>query len=90
MPTLNTDIQHARQLLDQLGPGQLTAVVQLLEVMLETNVEPDDDEPLSEQDRRTVLASRDHFRKDPSAGVPFDQFAAECGLTMDQIRNHRD
>ena len=86
MPTLNADLQQARHLLDQLGPDQLTAVVKLLEVM----IEPDDDEPLTEQDRQAVAASREHFRRNPSAGVSFDQFAAECGFTMDQIRNHQD
>ena len=30
-----TDKQHAHQLLDQLGPGQIAAVVHLLEVMVE-------------------------------------------------------
>jgi hypothetical protein len=28
------EIQHARELLDQLGPGQLAAVVHLLESMV--------------------------------------------------------
>ena len=33
------DIQHAHHLLDQLGPGQLAAVVHLLETM----VSPEED-----------------------------------------------
>jgi hypothetical protein len=78
--------QHARELIDQLGPHQVAAVLQLLEVM----VEPDDDDTLSEEDRRAVAASREYFRQNPGQGVPFEQLAAECGFTMDQIRDHRD
>jgi hypothetical protein len=79
------DIQHAHQLLDQLGPDQLAAVLQLLEVM----VEPDDDEPLTEEDRQAVSASRDYFRQNPGGGIPFEQMAAELGFTMDQVRDYK-
>jgi hypothetical protein len=77
--------QHAHQLLDQLGPDQIAAVLQLLEVM----VEPED-EPLTEEDRRAVAASREYFRQNPEGGVPLEQVAAECGFTIDQIRDHKD
>ena len=76
--------QHAHQLLEQLGPGQIAAIVQLLEIM----VHPDD-EPLTEEDRRAVTASRQWFRRNPEGGVPFEQVVAECGFTMDQIRNYK-
>ena len=51
------DRQHAHQMLDQLGPGQLDAVVRLLEVLTDPeNVPirnaPIDDEPVTEEDRR--------------------------------------
>jgi hypothetical protein len=77
--------QHVHQLIEQLGPDQIAAVLQLLEVM----VEPDE-EPLTEEDRKAVTASREHFRENPEAGVSFEQFAADCGFTMDQIRDHED
>lgn len=83
-----TDIQsreHAHQLLDQLGRGQLEAVVKLLEVM----IHPDEEERLSEEDRRAVAASREYFRRDAQGGVPFEQVVAECGFTMDEVRNHK-
>ena len=76
--------QHAHQLLEQLGPGQIAAVVQLLEVMLHP-----EDEPLTEEDRRAVAFSREWFRQNPEGGVPFEQVVAECGFTMDQIRNDK-
>ncbi|HUS04804.1 MAG TPA: hypothetical protein VMZ52_00800 [Bryobacteraceae bacterium] len=78
------DKEHAHQLLDQLGPGQLAAVVHLLETM----VHPDD-EQLTGEERRAVAASREYFRQNPEGGVPFEQVVAECGFTMDQIRNYK-
>ena len=76
--------QHAHQLLEQLGPGQIAAVMQLLEVMLHP-----EEEPLTEEDLRVVAFSREWFRQNPEGGVPFEQVVAECGFTMDQIRNDK-
>jgi len=76
--------QHAHELLEQLSPDQIAAVVQLLEVM----VEPDD-EPLTEEDRRAVAASREYFRQNPEGGVSFEQVVADLGFTMDQIRGNK-
>jgi hypothetical protein len=77
--------QHVHELIEQLGPDQIAAVLQLLEVMIEPA-----EEPLSEEDRRAISASREHFRQHPEEGVSFDQFAAECGFTMDQVLGHKD
>lgn len=70
------DRQQAHQLLDQLGPAQLDAVVKLLEVML------DDGEELTAEDRRAVAASREYFRQG-NEGISLEQVAAGCGLTID-------
>ena len=85
MPNDSQTREHAHELVDRLGPAQIDAVVQLLEVM----VEPEE-EPLSEEEVQAVTASREHFRHHSEAGVSFDQFAAECGFTMDQIRGRED
>ena len=77
------DRQQAHQLLDQLGPAQLDAVVKLLEVM----IRDEDGEELTAEDHRAVAASRDYFRQNPEGGIPFEQVVAECGLTMDQVRH---
>jgi hypothetical protein len=77
------DRQQAHKLLDQLGPAQFNAIVKLLEVM----IGGEDDEELTEEDRRAVAASRDYFRQNPEGGIPFEQVVAECGLTMDQVRH---
>jgi hypothetical protein len=79
------DKQHAHQLLDQLGPEQLAAVLQLLEVMLE----PDDDEPLTQDDRQAIAASREYFRQNPGGGIPFEQVVTDLGFTMAQVRDHK-
>jgi hypothetical protein len=45
-----------------------------------------DDEPLNEEDRRAVAASRDYFRRNPDGGVTVEKVATDLGFTMDQIR----
>ena len=77
-----SDKQHAHELLDRLGPGQIAAVVHLLEVMIQ------DEDELTEEDRRAVAASREYFRKGGD-GVPFEQVVAECGYSKDQIRRSK-
>src|SRR5450631_1302829 len=75
------DRQQAHQLLDQLGPVQFDAIVKLLEVMVR-----DDSEDLTPEDCRAVVASRDYFRQNPEGGIPFEQVVADCGFTLDQLR----
>jgi hypothetical protein len=77
----NTLETKAHELLGHLDPGQLAAVVHLLEVMLE-----DEDDELTEEDRHAIAASREYFRQNPDGGIPFEQVVAECGFTMDQFR----
>ena len=73
----------AHDLIGQLNPSKLAAVVQLLEVMVHD--EEDEDEELTEEDRRALRASDEYFRNG-GQGVPFEQVLADCGFTMDQIR----
>ena len=79
------DRQQAHQLLDELGPLQFDAVAKLLEVM----VRDDEDEELTEEDRRAVAASREYFRQNPEGGLSLEQMAADCGFSMDQVRGHK-
>jgi hypothetical protein len=74
----------AHELLGHLGPGQLAAVVHLLEVMID-----DEDEELTEEDRRALRASDEYFRNG-GQGVPFEQVAADLGFTMEQIRGAKN
>ncbi len=81
--------QQAHQLVDQLGPDQLHAVVQLLEVMVHQGSDEDED-IMGDDDLRAIAASRGYFRKNSDGGIPFEQVGAECGFTMEQIRGHEN
>jgi hypothetical protein len=71
------DIQHAHQLLDQLGPGQLAAVVHLLE----TIVSPEEDgDVLSDAERKAVAEADEWLKHNPP--IPHEEVLAEFGLTM--------
>jgi hypothetical protein len=74
--------QHVHDLIDQLPPTQLTAVEGLLEAMI------NDDDELTEEDRRAVAASREYFQKG-GTGIPFEQVVADLGFTLDQVRRHK-
>ena len=74
---------HAHQLLDQLGPGQIAAVVHLLEAMVHSE-DAESDEDLTEDDRRALRASEEYFRNG-GQGIPFEQVVADLGFTMEQI-----
>ena len=80
------DKTHAHELVDRLAPGQLDAVVRLLEFIVHPNAMDDDSDQLSEEDRRAIAASREYFRQNPDGGISFEQVVAECGFTMEQIR----
>ncbi len=76
---MDTDRQQAHQLLDQLGPGQVAAVVHLLKAMLH---EADDE--LTDEDRRAVSFSREYFRRG-GEGLSFEQVVADLGFSMEQV-----
>jgi hypothetical protein len=89
---MNTDKEHAQQLLDQLAPGQIAAVVHVMEVMLEplshslahTALE---DEKISRDEEQSVARSKEWFQH--NEGIPFEQVVADLGFTMEQIQNYR-
>ena len=68
--------QHAHQLLDQLGPGQLAAVLHLLETM----VSVEDGDALSSAERKAI-AEADEWLKH-NQPIPHEEVLAEFGLTM--------
>ena len=81
---LQQELKQAHALLDQLPPAKLGAVRSLLEVMLDD----DEDEKLTEEDRRALRASDEYFRNG-GQGIPFEQVVADLGFTMEQIRSAR-
>jgi hypothetical protein len=75
------DKQHAHHLLDQLAPGQLAAVVHLLETM----ISPEDGDALSNAERKAV-AEADEWLKH-NEPIPHEEVLAEFGLTMTDWEN---
>jgi hypothetical protein len=71
------DKQHAHQLLDQLGPGQLAAVVHLLETMVSSD---EDSDTLSPAEAKAI-AEADEWSKH-NEPIPHEQILAEFGLSM--------
>lgn len=80
MPVDSQTRRYTHELVDQLDSAQIEAVARLLAVMIDA-----DEEPLSAEEVGVVAASREHFRLHPEYGVTFDELAAECGFTMEQI-----
>ena len=74
---MSVDIQHAHHLLDQLGPGQLAAVVHLLETM----VPPEEDGDTLSNAERKAVAEADEWLKH-NQPIPHEEVLAEFGLTM--------
>jgi len=76
---LTQERQQAQALLERLSAEKLKVVRSLLEVIV------DDEEELTDEDRRAVAASRDYFERG-GEGISFEQVVADLGFTMDQVR----
>ena len=76
---LTLERQQTHALLERLSAEKLRVVRSLLEVIV------DDEEELTEEDRRAVAASRDYFERG-GEGISFEQVVADLGFTMDQVR----
>jgi hypothetical protein len=70
------NIEHAHDLLDQLGPSQLAAVVHLLETM----VSREDGDTLSNAERKAVAEADEWLKRNQP--IPHEEVLAEFGLTM--------
>jgi hypothetical protein len=84
---MSLDLQQERQqvhaLLDLLPPAKLGAVRSLLKAMID-----EDDDVLTEEDRRAVADSREYFKKG-GEGLSLEQVAAGLGFTMEQVRGRK-
>lgn len=70
----------AHELLGQLNPGKLAAVVHLLEVMVHDNALIEDGDTLSPAEAKAI-AEADEWSKH-NAPIPHQQVLAEFGLSM--------
>lgn len=71
--------QHAHELVEQLGPGQLAAVVHLLEVLIQEH------EPVTEEDRRRFHEGQAWFAERGGKGIPMEDVLAEFGLKVEDF-----
>ena len=82
------DKQHAHELIERLAPSQVSAVVGMLEAMLDpvsraiANA-PIDDEPLTAEDEKALDEAEEWLKH--NEGIPHEQVLAELGLTRKDI-----
>jgi hypothetical protein len=80
MPYARTK-EQAHELIDRMAPSQVSAIVDLMETMLDpvsraiANA-PIDDEPETGEERQAVAASKDWMAQHPGEGVPIEDLDA--------------
>ena len=84
--------QHVHDLIDRLPPIQLTAVAGLLEAILDPVSRaiaeaPDDDEPVTEEDRRRFREGQARFAE--RQGIPMEEVLSEFGLKPEDFPLNR-
>jgi hypothetical protein len=84
--------EHAHELIERLAPSQVSAVVGMLEALLDpvssaiANA-PNDDEPESAEERQAVAESKGWFKQRGGQGIPHEEVLADFGLTPDDLKN---
>ena len=82
--------QQAHELIERLAPFQVSAVVGLLQAMLDpvsraiANA-PIDDEPVTEEERQAVARSEAWFQERGGKGIPMEEVMADFGLTVKDL-----
>jgi hypothetical protein len=85
--------RQAHDLIDRLPPTQLSAVVGLLEAMLDpvslaiANA-PIDDEPVTPEEAKALREAGEWLKHNP--GIPHDQVLAELGITQEEIERYKE
>jgi hypothetical protein len=86
------DKEHAYELIDRLPPTQLSAVVGLLEAMLDpvsraiANA-PCDDEPVTAEEEKSLAEAREWLKHNKA--IPHEQVLAELGITQEEIEHFK-
>ncbi len=82
---MDTDREHAQQLLNLLAPDQIAAVVHVMEVMLDplarklANAPPEDEE-ITGEEQRAAAEAREWLKH--NLPISHEEVLAELGLTM--------
>jgi hypothetical protein len=85
--------EHAYELINRLPPTQLSAVVGLLEAMLDpvslaiANA-PIDDEPLTAEEEKALGEAREWSKH--NKGIPHEQVLAELRITQEEIERFKE
>ena len=92
MPYAHTK-EQAHELIDRMAPGQVSAVVGLLEIMLDPFARalanaPYDDEPVTVEEIKALDASREWLKH--NEGIAHEQVLAELGITQEEIDNYKE
>jgi hypothetical protein len=80
--------QQAHDLIDRLAPSQVSAVVGLLQAMLDPVARaianaPVDDEPVTPEEERAIARSCEWLKH--NRGIPHEEVLAELGITPEEI-----
>ncbi len=86
------DKEHAYKLIDRLPPTQLSAVVGLLEAMLDPvsraiSNAPFDDEPVTAEEEKSLAEAREWLKHNKA--IPHEQVLAELGITQEEIEHFK-
>lgn len=89
MPYAQTK-ERAHELLDRMAPGQLSAVVGVMEVMFDPVAlslanAPWEDEEIGEDENRAVAESKAWLAENPGQGVSHEEILAEFGLNAEDF-----
>jgi hypothetical protein len=81
---MSEDRQHAHELIDRLPEGQLSALVGLLETIVDPVTAalrnaPIDDEPETEQEKQAISEAREWLHRN-GKGIPHEEAMRELGL----------
>jgi hypothetical protein len=84
--------RQAHELIDRLPPTQLSAVVVLLEAMLDPFARalanaPIDDEPVTVEEEKELSEAREWSKHNKS--IPHEQVLADLGITQEEINNFK-
>jgi hypothetical protein len=87
--------QQAHELIERMAPGQIFAVVTVMETMLDpvsraiANA-PIDDEPETDAERQAVAASKAWMAEHPGQGIPFEDLLSDFGVSAEELRRGQD
>jgi hypothetical protein len=89
----NSEKLQAHELIERLAPSQISAVVGLLQAMLDPVAHaianaPVDDEPVTLEEEKAIAESREWLKH--NQGIPHEKVLAELGITQEEIAQFKE